>query len=83
MPDKIWKIVFNKNEKKKKGNLIGIGHHRKMTSKEDKPYKKKTLQEDMKKALQEEDITGIYPYRKMTSQKDNLTKRQEEGLTGR
>ena len=42
-----------------------------------------TLQEDIKKALQKEDITGIYPYRKMTSQKDNLTKRQEEGLTGR
>ena len=40
------------------------------------PYKKKTLQEDMKKALQEEDITGIYPYRKLTSQKDSLTKRQ-------
>ena len=42
-----------------------------------------TLKEDIKKALQKEDITGIYPYRKMTSQKDNLTKRQEEGLTGR
>ena len=42
-----------------------------------------TLQEEMKKALHEEDITGIYPYRKMTSQKDNLMKRQEEGVTGR
>ena len=36
-----------------------------------------TLKEDIKKALQKEDITGIYPYRKMTSQKDKLTKRQE------
>ena len=49
-----------------------------MTSKEDKPYKKKNLQEDMKKALQEKDIIGIYPYRKMTSQK-----RQPYKKTGR
>ena len=37
-----------------------------------------TLQEDMKKALQEEDITGIYPYRKMTLQKDNLEKKDRK-----
>ena len=42
-----------------------------------------TLQEDIKKALQKEDITAIYPYRKMTSQNDNLTKIQEEGITGK
>ena len=60
--------------------LIGIGHHRKMTSKEDKPYKKKTLQDDMKKALQEEDIIGIYPYGKMTSQKDKVAKKRKKDL---
>ena len=33
-----------------------------------------SLDEDMKKALQKEDITEIYPYRKMTSQKEPYKK---------
>ena len=41
-----------------------------------------TLQEDIKKALQKEDITGIYPYRKMTSKKDNHTRREPYKKTG-
>ena len=39
-----------------------------------------TLQEDIKKALQKEDITGNYPYRKMTSQKTTLQKDRKKAL---
>ena len=55
----------------------------KWTSQEDdlkgrQSYKKRTLQEDRKKALQEEDIT-----RNLTFQKDDIAKRQPNKKTGR
>ena len=78
LPNKIWKIVFNKNKKKEKRKP-----NRNRTSQEEDLKGKQTIQEGMKKGLQEEDITGIYPYMKLASQKDSHTKRQEEGLTGR